>query len=244
MKDGDRIQVAPILPYSERLVYVEGHVVRPGRMPYHDGMQLSDILHSYRDLLPEPATRGEIVRLMPPDLHLETIEFQVPDLLIGNANLVLQPFDTIRIFGRYEADAPKVSISGEVLRPGSYPLSKDMTAAQLVRMAGGFKRDALTGNADLMSYTLVNGAKVLSRRADIRIGDAVMGDVSADALLKAGDALTIHQITGWNDIGSSIAIEGEVAHPGTYGFEEGERLSDLLRRTGGFRSTAYPEGAV
>jgi protein involved in polysaccharide export with SLBB domain len=56
--------------------------------------------------------------------------------------------------------------------------------------------------------------------------------------------LTIHQLTGWNDIGSSITLEGEVAHPGSYGFEQGERLSSVLRRAGGFRETSYPEGAV
>jgi hypothetical protein len=32
--------------------------------------------------------------------------------------------------------------------------------------------------------------------------------------------------------------------PGTYGIHEGEKLSSLLRRAGGFRPTAYPEGAV
>jgi hypothetical protein len=57
---------------------------------------------------------------VPPDLHAETIAFDVPEVLIGNANLDLQPFDTIRIFGRYEVDAPKVTISGEVLRPGPF----------------------------------------------------------------------------------------------------------------------------
>ena len=56
--------------------------------------------------------------------------------------------------------------------------------------------------------------------------------------------LTVHQLTGWNDIGASITIEGEVAHPGSYGFQQGEHLSDVLRRAGGFRETAYPEGAV
>ena len=33
VKDGDRIMVAPILPYSERAIYLEGHVVRPGKYP-------------------------------------------------------------------------------------------------------------------------------------------------------------------------------------------------------------------
>ena len=176
---------------------------------------------------------------------LETIDFDVPDVLIGNGNLPLRPFDTIRVLGRYEVDAPKVDIRGEVLRPGSYPLSVGMTAAQLVRMAGGFKRDALVETADLISYQVVNGTKVESQRSDVRIGDAVdHSDSTADRELKAGDVLTIHQITGWNDIGASITIEGEVAHPGSYGFLEGERLSDVLRRTGGFRETAYPAGAV
>lgn len=243
--DGDRVHVSAILPYSQRVVYMEGHVVRPGRKPYRDGMQLSDVLHSYQDLLPEPADRGEIVRLMPPDLHPETIDFNVPDVLIGNSNYPLASFDTIRIFGRYEADAPRVTIGGEVLRPGIYALSHDMTAAQLVRMAGGFKRDALLSDADLTSYSIVGGTKVVSDRKSIRIGDAVDHDDHADDVpLKAGDVLTVHQLTGWNDIGSSIKLEGEIAHPGTYGFEQGERLSSILRRAGGFRETSYPAGAV
>ncbi|MGC2509505.1 MAG: SLBB domain-containing protein, partial [Acidobacteriaceae bacterium] len=245
VKDGDRIRVEPILPYSERVIYMEGHVVRPGRLPYADGMRLSDVLHSYRDMLPEPAARGEIIRLVPPDLHAETIDFDVPDVLIGNANADLQPFDTIRIFGRYEVDEPKVTIRGEVLRPGVYPLSKGMTAAQLVRMAGGFKRDALLDSADLTSYGVINGNRVVENLATVQIGLAVRGtDPHADVPLKPGDILSIHQITNWNDIGESITIEGQVRFPGSYGFHDGERLSSVLRRAGGFLSTAYPSGAV
>jgi protein involved in polysaccharide export with SLBB domain len=243
--DGDHVHVSAILPYSQRVVYMDGHVVRPGRKPYRDGMQLSDVLHSYQDLLPEPADRGEIVRLMPPDLHPETIDFNVPDVLIGNSNYPLEPFDTVRVFGRYEADAPRVTIGGEVLRPGTYALSHGMTAAQLVRMAGGFKRGALLTDADLTSYQIVAGAKVVTDRKSIRIGDAVEhSDHTDDVPLKPGDVLTVHQLTGWNDIGASIKLEGEIAHPGTYGFEQGERLSSILRRAGGFRDTSYPAGAV
>ena len=243
--DGDRIHVSPILPYSQRLIYVTGHVARPGRMPYRDGMQLSDILRSYRDLLPEPADRGEIIRLVPPDLHPETISFNVPEVLIGNGAIALEPFDTVRVFGRYETDAPQVTINGEVLRPGLYSLSEGMTAAQLVRMAGGFKRDALLSEADLTSYQIVGGTRVVSERSSIPIGAAVeRNDRDGNVALKPGDVLTIHQLTGWNDIGASITLEGEVAHPGTYGFEQGERLSSVLRRAGGFRETSYAEGAV
>jgi len=245
VQDGDRISIAPILPYSERVIYVEGHVVRPGRLPYRDDMKLTDVVRSYQDLLPEPADRGVIIRLMPPDLRAEAIDFNVPDVLAGNEQINLQPFDTIRIFGRYEADGPKAQVHGEVLHPGTYPLSRGMTVAQLVRMAGGFNRSALLDGADLASYEIRDGKQVLSRRDTVKIGAAVNEPgSSADVALKPGDVLTIHQISGWNDIGSSVTLDGEVTYPGPYGIQEGERLSSVLKRAGGFRVTAYPAGAV
>jgi len=245
LKDGDRVRVEPILPYSQRAIYLAGHVVRPGRMAYSDGMRLSDVLHSYQDMLPEPAAHGELVRLIPPDLHAETIDFNVPDVLIGNANVDLQPFDTIRVFGRYQVDAPTVMVVGEVLRPGKYPMSQGMTASQLVRMAGGFKRDALTQSADLTSYDVQNGNAAIENLTSVHIGSAVTGaDPHADVPLKPGDILAIHQITNWENIGESVTISGQVRYPGNYGFQEGERLSSVLRRAGNLLPTAYPIGAV
>jgi len=246
VQDGDRIHVSAILPYSESAVYLQGHVVRPGKQAYHEGMQLNDVIRSYQDLLPEPAAKGDIVRLIPPDLHPVTIQFDVADVLIGNNRIALQPFDTVRIFGRYELDSPQVTIRGEVQRPGAYALSEGMTAAQLVRMAGGFKRDALLESADLTSYTVQDQKSVVSQREPISIGAAVNGGVNsgADVPLKPGDVLTIHQISGWGDIGASISLQGEVTYPGSYGLQAGERLSSVLRRSGGFRDSAYPTGAV
>ncbi len=245
VKDGDRIRVEQILPYSQSAIYLAGHVVRPGRVAYTDGMRLSDVLRSYQDLLPEPAAHGEIVRLVPPDLHAETIDFNVPDVLIGNANADLRPFDTIRVFGRYQVDAPTVTIRGEVLRPGKYPMSQGMTAAQLVRIAGGFKRDALIESADLTSHEIKNGNELVESLATVQIGSAVTGsDPHADVPLKPGDTLAIHQITNWENIGESVTISGEVRFPGSYGFQDGERLSSVLRRAGGLLPTSYPMGAL
>ncbi len=245
VQDGDHVVVAPILPYSERAIYVEGHVIRPGKVAYRDNMSLSDVIHSYQDLLPEPAERAELIRLRPPDYRPETIDFNLSEVLIGNDPIQLQPFDTVRIFGRYEIDAPKVAVQGEVVRPGYYPLPEGLTAAQLVRMAGGFKRSALLESADLTSYDVVHGEKIVSRRSTLNIGRAVKDkDSSADALLKPGDVLTIHQLSGWNDIGASVIVKGEVMYSGMYGIQDGEKLSSVLKRAGGFRPGAYPTGAV
>jgi protein involved in polysaccharide export with SLBB domain len=196
-------------------------------------------------MLPEPAVHGEIVRLIPPDLHAETIEFDVQDLLGGKSNPVLNAFDTVRIFSRYQTDAPMVTIRGEVLRPGDYPMFHGMTAAKLVRMAGGFKRDALTESADLTSYEVENGREITEKLTSIRIGAAISGaDPKADIELKPGDILAVHQITNWANIGESVTIQGQVRYPGSYGFQDGERLSSVLRRAGGMLQMAYPAGAV
>jgi protein involved in polysaccharide export with SLBB domain len=244
VQDGDRVTISPILPYSEKTVYLEGHVFRPGKYPYHEGLQISDLLHSYQDLLPEPADRAEIVRLVPPDYHPEVIEFRLGDVLTGDDPIELQPFDTVRVLGRYQIDAPKVSIYGEVLRPGEYPLAQGMTAAELVRLAGGFKRSAFTKEADITSYVVQDGSKVVTQNKAVEIASALSGNSAVDAILKPGDVVTIHQLAGWKDIGASVTVSGEVLYPGTYGIEEGEKLSTLLKRAGGFRTYAYPEGAV
>ena len=64
VQDGDQIHIFPIASYNEQAIYLQGHVLRPGRYSYHDGMTLKDLVASYGDLLPEPAAHyGEIVRL-------------------------------------------------------------------------------------------------------------------------------------------------------------------------------------
>src|SRR5256884_5714254 len=55
-----------LFPYTTlfRSIYLEGHVLRPGRYSFKPEMRLTDLITSYSDLLPEPSTRyAEIIRL-------------------------------------------------------------------------------------------------------------------------------------------------------------------------------------
>ena len=355
IQDGDKIRISPILPYSGQTVYLDGHVVHPGKHAFHEGMRITDLIPAYTDLLPEPAGRhAEIIRLAPPDYAPQVIAFNLSDALAalaqGNTkgdqtgessahnpqNVTLRPFDTVRIFGRYDfEDAPVITVSGEVRHPGEhvtngetrlrdavylaggvtrdalltdaqvfrrtadgklkvlsvnlghalagdsannvalepkdqvfihrnlsrvdpatvkiegevalpgkYPLGEDMSAAQLVRLAGGLKRGAFTEAADLTRYTVENGAQVMGEHMAVPIARALAGEADTDVRLRDGDILTIRQLAGWTDIGSLITVKGEVMHPGDYGIQEGERLSSVIARAGGLRSDAYPYGAI
>ena len=245
IQDGDIVTVFPILPYINRAVYLEGHVFRPGKFSFKDGYKVTDLITSYDDLLPEPADRAEIVRLRPPDFTPFVIPFNLRDVLAKKVEAPsLEPFDTVRIYGRYETAGPKVSIFGEVLRPGEYPLSEKMTAADLLRMAGGFRLSAYQQAADLTSYSVIDGDHVDLDHREVPIARALAGEADTDVLLKPGDVLTIRQIGGWNDIGGAVSISGEVMHPGRYGIQRGEHLSSILKRAGGFSNEAYPYAAI
>ena len=78
----------------------------------------------------------------------------------------------------------------------------------------------------------------------VNLAGALKGEAFEDVLLNDGDVLTVPQKAGWNDIGATVTLRGEVAKPGIYGIEPGERLSSLLRRAGGMLPTAYPQAAV
>jgi protein involved in polysaccharide export with SLBB domain len=338
MQDGDKVKITPIVPYADKTVYLDGYVSRPGKLAYREGMKVTDLIKSYKDLLPEPATRhAEIIRLNEPDFTPVVLAFNLGDALAGkDEDLVLKPFDTVRIFSKYDfedppvvtvtgevrdpgdhltnggahlrdaiylaggttpdallgdaqifrktndgklrvisvdlakalqgddadnialepkdrvfihrdlnkLDPPIVTVEGEVGRPGKYPLGENMSAANLVRLAGGFKRGAYTEKADLTRYDVEQGTKVVSEDVEVPIARAMADEPDADVRLRDGDVLTIRQIAGWKDLGATIKVTGEVVHPGTYGIQEGEKLSSVIRRAGGFRADAYPYGAI
>ena len=120
--DGDQVHIFPIAPYNEDAIYLQGHVMRPGRYSYKPGMRVTDLISSYGDLLPEPAPHyAEIVRLNPPDFHPSVESFDVSAALADPASApVLKPLDTVRIFSRFDFERPpEVWVGGEVRTPGS-----------------------------------------------------------------------------------------------------------------------------
>ncbi|MFZ3256640.1 MAG: SLBB domain-containing protein, partial [Candidatus Acidiferrales bacterium] len=336
--DGDKIRIFPIAPYNQDTVYLEGHVLRPGRYSYHAGMRVTDLVSSYKDILPEPAAQyAEIIRLSAPDYRPVVESFDLADALShpGSAPL-LDPLDTVQVFGRYdfenpptvsvwgdvrtpgtystsgqihlsdavhmagglaadaetqdaqvfrylpngemtifsvnlsealagdaaenivlnsrdrvlvhrnpaEVDPATVYIKGEVARPGRYPLTANMKVADLIHAAGGLQQSADPKNADLTSYEWKGQTRIEGEHQEIALAAAFKGDPGENVSLKNGDVLTIRQLPGWDDLGATIELRGEVTHPGSYGIRPGERLSSVLERAGGFQPDAYPYGAL
>ncbi len=338
IRDGDRIRVFPIAPYNQDAIYLDGHVIRPGRYSYRENMRITDVVASYKDLLPEPAANyAEIIRLNAPDFHPTVQSFDLAAALENpSESPVLHPMDTVRIFSKFDFENPPavsvwgdvrdpgtyrtsgqirladavhlagglgpdaqkddaqifrylpdgkfkifsvnlslaltgdptedvvlqprdrilihrnpdaaepatVYVKGDVIRPGRYPLTSNMTAGDLIQVGGGLKPSADPETADLTHFAYLNNSQLSAQHEIISIHGALTKRPDAAVPLHNGDVLTIRQLPSWNDLGASISVKGEVKNPGTYGIRPGERLSSIIERAGGFQASAYPYGAI
>src|SRR5581483_2461508 len=248
LKPFDTVRIFSRYDFEDQpVVTVTGEVRHPGDHVTNGITRLRDAVYLAGGATPDAELSDAQVFHRTEDGKLKVISVNLSKALANDPkeNVVLAPKDRIfihRSLGR--VDPPTVVIQGEVARPGKYPLGEDMTAAALVRVAGGFRRGAYTETADLTRYEMAQGANIAGETVTVQIAKAIAGDPDTNVRLHDGDVLTIKQIAGWNDVGASIAVKGEVLHPGTYGIQEGERLSSVLLRAGGFRADGYPYGVI
>jgi len=241
VQDGDKIRISPVLPYSNQTVYLDGHVFHPGKYPYRDGMKLTDLIKSYADLMPEPAqNHAEIIRLEPPDFRPTVLAFNLAEVMSGKADApVLKPFDTVRIFGRYDfEDPPEIIVSGEVRTPGELLTNGQTRLRDAVYLAGGITPDAKLDDAQIYRRDPGGNMQVFS----INLGKALNGDSSANIILQPRDRLIIQRSLAKYDP-PTVTVTGEVARPGRYPLAENMTATDLVELAGGFKRSAYVKSA-
>jgi polysaccharide biosynthesis/export protein len=236
IQDGDRIRIYPIAPYNQDAIYLDGHVVRPGRYSYHKDMRVTDILASYKDMLPEPATQyAEIIRLNAPDFRPSIESFNLGDALADPSKApALQPMDTIRIFSRFDFEnPPEIAVLGEVRQPGAYKTAGQVRLADAVHLAGGLTPDAQTTDAQVFRYLPDGKFKIFS----VSLGQALAGDATENIMLEPRDRLLVHRNPDSVE-GATVYVQGDVTKPGRYPLTTNMHVADLIRVGGGLKPSA------
>jgi protein involved in polysaccharide export with SLBB domain len=140
------------------------------------------------------------------------------DLLLKgdtSADRRLQPGDVIFV----PPVGPQVSVSGAVKRPGIYEARGKTSIAGAIALAGGLTSDAYPSGARIKRIDSNEERKVISLDAD-----------SAEAgrmIVRAGDEVSIPRILP--RLEQSVELAGHVHRPGPYQWQQGMRLTDLLR---------------
>jgi polysaccharide biosynthesis/export protein len=238
VQDGDEIHIFPIAPYNANAVFLEGHVLRPGRYSYREGMTLTDLVASYQDLLPEPSGHyAEIIRVMGPEYRPAVESFDLAAALEHPETAPkIQALDTVRIFGRYDLEAPpEVVVTGEVRSPGRYRTSGQQHLRDALYQAGGVTADAWLDSAQVFRQERDGTSRVFS----VNLRDALTGDSANNIPLQPLDRILIHQLPQKSDP-RNVIVRGEVARPGRYPLATNMRVSDLVRSAGGLLRGADP----
>jgi len=117
----------------------------------------------------------------------------------------------------------KVSIVGEVIRPGEYELRSATNITSIIALAGG-----LRDNADPTGVELLRDENGTKKKKTVDLTDT---DSAAQEYLFPGDIVVIKEF-------GKISILGEVARPGQYYMKKDLTVVDAIAMAGGFTSIA------
>ena len=248
LKPRDRVYVFHRAHFREApRVRVRGEVRTPGHYEHRKDMRVLDLILAAGGLTRDAwLEEAELLRTDPATLEVELLSIDLGSVLAGDdrANRVLHDLDELVVHSLWEFRARgEVHILGEVNRPGVYTLFEDMRISDLIFSGGNFKDSAYRQEAELTRYAIVDEERREYRQVLVDLAAIAEGSEEADLELQPYDKLLIRRITNWRG-DEVVEVSGEVAFPGRYPIEEGEHLSSLIDRVGGFLDDAYLPAAV
>ncbi|HZO21358.1 MAG TPA: SLBB domain-containing protein, partial [Steroidobacteraceae bacterium] len=268
VRNGDELRVTRLRPTLDSAVVLQGHVFTAGAFPYHEGMHISDVIHSTDELRPDADLHYVLIRReLPPDRRVAVLSVDLAAAWRSprsNQDIVLMPRDRITVFdlssGRDKIIQPLmdelrrqssamqpaevVHVEGKVKVPGEYPLQPGMTVVDLIRAGGGLAdAAAYGGTAELTRYRVEKGETRQVQLVNVDLTAALHGDPSQNLKLEPFDDLSVKQVSQW-DVQESVLLRGEVRFPGRYIIRNGDTLRGVIARAGGLTSFAFPEGSV
>jgi polysaccharide biosynthesis/export protein len=128
-----------------------------------------------------------------------------------------------------EYQSQKVSVMGQVARPGQYPLDASKKVLDALALAGGVLNDTAADDATLVRAT---GSRVL-----IDLQTLFDGDPAVNLVVQDGDTVFVPHAP-------QFYIYGEVQHPGQYRLARNTSISQAISIGGGLTPRGTQRGAI
>ncbi|MEE1884729.1 SLBB domain-containing protein [Pedobacter flavus] len=229
---------------EKRTVTIGGNVRNPGIFEYRKGMTVSDILVMANGFLPEAAThRIEVSRIVMDRSDavsnnlINLITVNLDSLMMGEGGKFgLEPLDYIYVprLVNYKS-LGNIKVTGEVLFPGNYPLTRrDETAAEFIKRAGGLTPVGSLENAQVFR----NGTRV-----GINLSNVNLKNQKGVYVLLEGDSVHVPRLMPF------VEVAGAVNTPQLINFSS-SNFSYYINAAGGLKENArlknayvqYPNG--
>ncbi|MBA4277231.1 SLBB domain-containing protein [Flavobacterium sp.] len=244
---GDVFRVSKILNRFENRIKIEGAVFRPDTYSFYEGMRISDLI-AQADGLKEDAyaDRATIVRLKP-DLTTEAVNVNLSKVLAGDAaaNISLQKEDIVTVYSILDfREEYKITVDGEIKKPGVYDYQDNLTLNDLLVQAGG-----LTGSA---SKRVEVARMIQSDEIDDSNPNRVQlfnleitpenNEQIKNFALEPFDVVNIRKMAVYQKP-EMVSITGAVNYSGKYVLaSKKEKIYDIIQRAGGLTAVANLDG--
>jgi protein involved in polysaccharide export with SLBB domain len=245
---GDKFFVDEILNRFENRVTIVGSVFRPGQFELEPGMTVKSLLQKAEGLTEDAFRNRAYISRLSDDLQLQLISIDIDAILTGKVkDILLQREDVLKIASIFDLrEEYSVKVEGEVRQPGKFKFAEGMTVEDVILQAGGFKEGATSQRIEISRR--VKNSNALSSSAQtaevfqINI-DQNLNIATAAFILKPFDIVSVRPSDGYQ-LQAQVKVQGEVLYPGVYTLsKKDERISDIIKRAGGFTALAYSEGA-
>lgn len=250
LNDGDVVTLKPINPGLKNVVTVSGAVNYPDEYQLKPGERLSDVLQRAGGIANTAYLPRAYVYRGASVLETDVIKLDLRDFEKNpSQNLELQTGDKIAILSTKSFEEEyTVEVNGSVRKPGRITYMKNMKLKDILLLSGGLTLDAENGRIEISNvvdsvdrYSIKskqNNLRIISINANLEIDQA-----SENILIKPLDRIYVRRKAEFVT-SEKVQIAGEVNYPGEYALiSKNERISSLIKRCGGLRKFAYPQGA-
>lgn len=221
----NKIDVMKIIP-NDSMVEVFGRVKNPGRFSANSTLkEVLDIAGGFNDpIFEQTILKNKIIVLRQTSEQFYGKEFAIS--YSSSSSFDLEPNDKIFVYENINyRNSFTYTVKGEVVKPGTFSLSKDLTLAEALNLAGGLtefgSKDAIN---IVQTFTSIdeNGIEI---KEEIQLGNI-------DLNLMVSDGMVINILP----IQNTIKVEGNVYNPGLIAISKNAiSMSKAIELAGGYK---------
>ena len=226
LQDQDVLLVKPY----QNLISVEGAVKRPGIYELNPNETLQDLINYFGGFTPKSYTNLFVVERL-----IDGKEKAVKEVTLEEASsFKMQAGDKLIVQESLDIFKNKVTLNGEVYRPGNFELTSKMTLKDLINKADGVTKDAFLPRG-LLVRTYDNFTK---ENISFSI-TAVMDGTTVIELQKDDEILIFNK----KDLKEerTIIVSGAVNKPTTLDYVDKLQIEDVIALAGGLKEGADPQ---
>lgn len=270
LSDGDEV-VVPRITLGDSYIGIFGGVKNPGRFEYIEGDKFSTLLKFAHGL--NLRAIPDSISLRRPSFDGNGIDvklFSIAGTDTSAWDIPLRPGDRVIVAQKPEPRRlEKVTISGEIQNPGTYPILRNVTTlSDVITMAGGPTENAALRTVQILRKTELRTEdstlsyldQLLLKRTPLPYRDVwdfkYEVDIRAQGIIIVADAVRAYRerdktqdmVLQPDDeiivlpVTNTVYVSGHVLKPGIVPFKKGASIDYYVNAAGGFTENARESG--